>query len=97
MRPKLKNIGLFTSETLKLPGLDNFCISSERPSRFRQLSYFFVKKIKEKFYGNGLAGGQIVSTVMWQQKVNNSSKNLYTKTRNTGVLGEFDLAELWGF
>ena len=33
-------------------------------------------KCTSKNFGNGLAGGQIVLTVMWQQKVNDCSKKL---------------------
>ena len=38
--------------------------------------------------GNGLAGGQIVPTVLWQQKVDDCSKKLQAKTINTGVPGD---------
>ena len=33
-------------------------------------------RIMIKKFGNGLAGGQIVSAVIWQQKVNDYSKKL---------------------
>ena len=49
----------------------NFCQRRTRISQKSLEAETFIKKI-----GNGLDGGQIVSTVMWQQKVNDYSKKL---------------------
>ena len=48
----------------------------KRQRAFWQRIRFKKKTYEIQLFGNGLAGGQIVSTVMWQQKVSDCLKKL---------------------